>query len=230
MIGVSFGAPTEFRYRQKIIEGDPPKWTPDRVSNAIGQDDLYVDMTFAKVLDDEGLDATTDDFGAMFKDARLPRASGELCWRAGLVMNYGDGIYGGMFVSGMYAVAFFENDPRKVVEAGLACMPAKSPFARRITDVLAWSRQYPRLGSATSGTSASLAVPGVILGYIPDEWRAASPCWPNGRAARRCALAYRRGRRGIRGVERSVAALLHATSIDAEGEAHEITTMTEARR
>ena len=87
MIGVSFGAPTEFRYRQKIIEGDPPKWTPDRVSNAIGQDDLYVDMTFAKVLDDEGLDATTDDFGAMFKDARLPRASGELCWRAGLVMN-----------------------------------------------------------------------------------------------------------------------------------------------
>ncbi len=155
MIGVSFGAPTEFRYRQKIIEGDPPKWTPDRVSNAIGQDDLYVDMTFAKVLDDEGLDATTDDFGAMFKDARLPRASGELCWRAGLVMNYGDGIYGGMFVSGMYAAAFFENDPRKVVEAGLACMPAKSPFARRITDVLAWSRQYPD----------------VILGYIPDEWK-----------------------------------------------------------
>ena len=35
MIGVSFGAPTEFRYRQKIIEGDPPKWTPDRVSNAV---------------------------------------------------------------------------------------------------------------------------------------------------------------------------------------------------
>jgi len=86
-------------------------------------------------------------------------------------MNYGDGIYGGMFVSGMYAAAFFENDPRKVVEAGLACMPAKSPYARRITDVLAWSRQYPRLGSATSGTSASLAVPGAILGYIPDEWK-----------------------------------------------------------
>src|SRR6266566_2753823 len=70
--------------------------------------------------------ATTDDFGAMFKDARLPRASGELCWRAGLVMNYGDGIYGGMFVSGMYAAAFFENDPRKVVEAGLATIPARS--------------------------------------------------------------------------------------------------------
>src|SRR5437867_13180443 len=70
MIGFSFGAPTEFRYRQVMIEGDLPKWTPDRVSNAIKQDDLYVDMTFAKVLDDKGLDATTEDFAAMFKDAK----------------------------------------------------------------------------------------------------------------------------------------------------------------
>src|SRR5215212_8877613 len=70
MIGVSFGAPTEFRYRQKIIEGDLPKWTPDRVSNAIDQDDLYVDMTFAKVLDEKGLDARSEDFGAMFRDAK----------------------------------------------------------------------------------------------------------------------------------------------------------------
>src|SRR5438270_11819274 len=70
MIGVSYGAPTEFRYREKIIEGDLPKWTPDRVSNALDQDDLYVDMTFAKVLDDKGLTATTADFGAMFRDAK----------------------------------------------------------------------------------------------------------------------------------------------------------------
>ena len=129
-----------------------------------------MDMTFARVLDEKGLDATTEDFGAMFKEAKyrlwhanlagaralkrgvpaalagtpkynahandidfqieadfiglmtpgLPRSSNELCWRAGRVMNNGDGIYGGMFVSGMYAAAFFENDPRKVVEAGLA--------------------------------------------------------------------------------------------------------------
>ena len=35
-------------------------------------------------------------------------------------MNHGDGIYGGMFVSCMYAAAFFESDPRALVEAGLA--------------------------------------------------------------------------------------------------------------
>jgi len=213
MIGVSFGAPTEFRYREQIIEGELPKWTPDRVANAIEQDDLYVDMTFAKVLDDKGLDATTDDFGAMFRNAKyqlwhanlgarralkrgvkagdsgrprhnahandidfqiesdfiglmspgLPRASNDLCWRAGRVMNYGDGIYGGMFVSGMYAAAFFENDPRKVVEAGLACMPARSPYALLISDVLAWSKQNPEDWRK-------------VWHLIEDKWNKREPC------------------------------------------------------
>ena len=71
MIGVSFGGPTEFRHRESIIpEGELPEWDPATVADAIRQDDLYVDMTFAQVLDYKGLDATTEDFGAMFKDAK----------------------------------------------------------------------------------------------------------------------------------------------------------------
>ena len=193
MIGVSFGAPTEFRSLEKIIEGNLPAWTPDRIRNALNQDDLYVDMTFAKVLDDKGLDATSDDFGDMFRDAKyrlwhanlaarralrrgvkgalsgtpkynahandidfqieadfiglmapgMLQSSNDIAMRAGRVMNYGDGIYGGMFVSGMYAAAFFDNDPRRIVEAGLACVPAKSPYGLLIADVLAWSKQHP---------------------------------------------------------------------------------------
>ena len=38
--------------------------------------------------------------------------------RVGQVMNFGDGLYGGMFVTGMYAAAFFETDVRRIVEAG----------------------------------------------------------------------------------------------------------------
>jgi hypothetical protein len=194
MIGVSYGAPTEFRWKEKIIEGPLPEWKPERISNSINQDDLYVDMTFAQVLDDKGLDATTADFGAMFKDAKyalwhanlaarralkrgvpahlagtpkynshandidfqieadfiglmapgLYRFSNDLAWRAGRVMNYGDGIYGGMFVSCMYAAAFLEKDVRKIVETGLACLPAQSPYAKLVADVLAWHKQYPR--------------------------------------------------------------------------------------
>src|SRR5512144_2396799 len=70
MIGVSYGAPTEFRSNGKINDAVLPKWTPERVSNSLNQDDLYVDMTFAAVLDEKGLDATSDDFGAMFRDAK----------------------------------------------------------------------------------------------------------------------------------------------------------------
>lgn len=194
MIGVSYGAPTEFRYRERIIPADKlPVWKPEMVTNSINQDDLYVDMTFAKVLDDKGIHATTEDFGAMFKDAKyalwhanlasrralrrgVPAAlagtpkynvhandidfqieadfiglmapglyefSNDLSWRAGRVMNYGDGIYGGMFVSCMYAAAFVEKDVRKIVETGLACLPAQSPYAMVVKDLLAWHKQYP---------------------------------------------------------------------------------------
>ncbi|MEO8077954.1 MAG: ADP-ribosylglycohydrolase family protein, partial [Acidobacteriota bacterium] len=56
MIGVSFGAPSEFQSNGKIIEGELP-WTSDRVKEALHQDDLYVDMTFAAVMDTAGLGA-----------------------------------------------------------------------------------------------------------------------------------------------------------------------------
>jgi ADP-ribosylglycohydrolase len=194
MIGVSYGYPTEFWFNEKIIpEEKLPQWTTDSIANALDQDDLYVDMTFASVLDKKGLGATTEDFGAMFREAKyrlwhanlaarralkrgvpasftgtpqynvhandidfqiesdfiglmtpgLFQASNDLCYRVGRVMNYGDGIYGGMFVSGMYSAAFFEADPRKIVESGLACLPSKSPYAQAISDVLSWSRQHP---------------------------------------------------------------------------------------
>ena len=58
-------------------------------------------------------------------------------------MNYGDGLYGGQFVTGMYAEAFFEDDVVKIVKAGLECIPAESQYAECILDVLKWHKQYP---------------------------------------------------------------------------------------
>ncbi len=217
MIGVTFGAPTEFRYLERIIPTDElPEWEPDMVRNALDQDDLYVDMTFAQVLDEQGLDATTDDFGAMFRDADyrlwhanlaarralrrgvpatlsgtpaynahandidfqiesdfvglmtpgLPQAANELCYRAGRVMNHGDGIYGGMFVSGMYAAAFFDSDVRRIVKAGLATLPAESPYAQVISDVVAWADEHPDDWTA-------------VWQLVEAKWNAREPC-PNG--------------------------------------------------
>jgi hypothetical protein len=190
MIGVSYGAPTEFKTLGRINEGEIKGDDP---SNSIDQDDLYVEMTFAHVMDTVGLDATTADYGNAFKDSKyqlwhanaaarrnlnrgiqspisgepkynlhsddidfqieadfigimcpgLPQVSNKFCDRVGRVMNYGDGLYGGMFIAGMYSAAYFENDSRKVVESGLACIPAGSPYANVISDVLAWSEHEP---------------------------------------------------------------------------------------
>jgi hypothetical protein len=198
MIGVSYGAPTEFRSNGRINEGEIT-WSPERVSNALGQDDLYVGMTMAETMDRLGFDATVEQYGEAFKDSQydlwhanagarrllnlsikapmsghpqynihandidfqieadfiglmspgLPRESNRYCLRVGRVMNYGDGLYGGMFVSGMYTAAFFETDVRAVVTQGMACLPRESAYRQVIQDVLDWSLQHPDDWKAT---------------------------------------------------------------------------------
>jgi len=192
MIGVAFGAPTEFRSNGKINEAEL-KWTPDMLANTIHQDDLYVEMTFAEVMDRLGLDATTEQYGEMFRDSKyslwhanagarrnlnrgikaplsghpeynvhandidfqiesdfiglmcpgLPQSSNRFADRVGRVMNFGDGLYGGMLFGAMYAAAFFETDPHRVVEQGLLSIPAGCGYAKLIRDVLAWHAQDP---------------------------------------------------------------------------------------
>ena len=61
----------------------------------------------------------------------------------GRLMNYGDAVYAGQFVGGMYAEAFFENDMVKIVEAGLRCVPPKSQYAEMVRDMLAWHKKNP---------------------------------------------------------------------------------------
>jgi hypothetical protein len=173
MIGVAYAAPTEFQALGRINDAEIA-WSPDLVRRAINQDDLYVEMTFAEVMDRVGLQATTAQYGEMFRDSKyelwhanaaarrslaravsaplsgdprynihandidfqieadfiglmcpgLPRCSNLHADRVGHVMNYGDGVYGGMFVGAMYSAAFFESDPRRVVEQALRSLPA----------------------------------------------------------------------------------------------------------
>ena len=68
----------------------------------------------------------------------LPNSSIQLGEIFGKLMNYGDGVYGGQFVAGMYSEAFFEKDMEKVVRAGLECVPEGSQFHECISDVLKW--------------------------------------------------------------------------------------------
>lgn len=194
MIGVCYGDQYEFTSNGKPITKPMHDWKSDDIKRALGQDDLYVEMTFLKALEDYGLDITYEQAGKAFADSQYPlwhanRAGrdnvrrglmpplsghpdynrhaddidfqieadlfGIICpglpWESnrlgeifGHVMNYGDGVYGGLFVAGMYAAAYFEdNDIRKVIQAGLDCIPKQSTYRRCIADTIRWHDMYP---------------------------------------------------------------------------------------
>lgn len=199
MAGVGWGAPTEFKFNGRIIpEKAVPAWRPEMI-NQFNQDDIYVEMTFLRTLQQHGLDVSIRQAGIDFANSRyrlwhanragrenlragiappdsghpkfnhhaddidyqieadysgliapgMPQLVIELGETFGRLMNYGDGLYGGQFVGGMTAAAFFEDDPERLVRAGLACIPAESQYAECIRDVIAWHREHPDDWQAT---------------------------------------------------------------------------------
>ncbi len=199
MAGVGWGFPTEFEWLSEIIPEDKmPVWTPETI-NQFDQDDMYVEMTFMKTLEDYGFDVSDRQAGIDFANSEytLWHANGEgrkllrkgiappdsghpafnkhaddidyqieadfagliapgmpniaiaLGDKFGHIMNYGDGVYGGQFMSAMYAEAFFETDRFKLVEAGLRAIPAESQYAECIRDTVAWCKANPDDWQAT---------------------------------------------------------------------------------
>jgi len=223
MAGVSFGAPTEWAYgvigflwMGKPNDSELEPWKPERIANAINQDDLYVEMTFLKALEEHGIGVTPAQAGKAFARTQydlwhanlfarenlrlgipatrsghprytlhcndidfqieadfiglvcpgLPRESNRFCDTFGHIMCYGDGVYGGMFVAGMYAAAFLEDrDVRKVVEAGLACIPEKSRYRQCIADAIRWHDEAPDDWLAT-------------WRKLEDKWQVNDDCEP----------------------------------------------------
>jgi hypothetical protein len=194
IIGVVWGAPTEFKFNDTLIPEDKvPRWEPAMINNAFGQDDLYVEMTFLRSLEAYGLAVPIRQAGIDFANSEyrlwcandagrknlrrgiappdsshpsfnkcpndidyqieadfaglispgLPNSVIALGETFGRLMNYGDGVYGGQFMGGLYAEAFFERELSKVIAAGLACIPAESQYAEMVRDLVRWHRENP---------------------------------------------------------------------------------------
>jgi len=90
--------------------------------------------------DDIDFQIEADLFGLI--SPGLPNVSNDWCWKFGHVMNYGDGVYGGVFVAAMYTAAFFEKDIHKVIEHGLVCIPDSSNYAKMVRDVIKWHSEH----------------------------------------------------------------------------------------
>lgn len=69
MAGVGQGAPTEFKFNGMIIPEDKtPKWDKKMI-NQHWQDDIYVEMTFLKTLEDYGFDVSIRQAGIDFANS-----------------------------------------------------------------------------------------------------------------------------------------------------------------
>jgi hypothetical protein len=70
IIGVAWGAPTEFKFNDVIIPQEKvPVWKPEMINHAFGQDDLYVEMTFLRSLEQYGLDVDIRQAGIDFANS-----------------------------------------------------------------------------------------------------------------------------------------------------------------
>jgi len=82
------------------------------------------------------------DFIGMMTPGMVNTGS-DYCDRIGHIMNYGDGWYGGVFVSAMYSLAFISDDVHFVINEALKTIPKQSRFHQSISDVIKWHKQYP---------------------------------------------------------------------------------------
>jgi hypothetical protein len=113
--------------RQNILEGIPPEVSGHPFYNPHAEDiDFQIECDFIGLI-----------------CPGLPQAAMDICDRAGRLMNYGDGVYGGYFVTTMYAAAFIYNDVQKIVETGFQSLPEGSNYSEIIRDVIDWHKEFP---------------------------------------------------------------------------------------
>jgi len=192
MIGVTYGAPTEFRAMGKTFS-DSIKWKPSDVKGSMWQDDIYVQLTFMMTMDKYGLDAPAKKFQEMFAKAGyqlwhanvqarknyydsifapqsgmpennfhaddidfqieadylgfmspgMPQSAARIAEKIGHIMNYGDGVYGGIFVGALYSQAFFSSDIPEIIDYALKSIPAESDYSKIVKDVILLHQHYP---------------------------------------------------------------------------------------
>lgn len=82
------------------------------------------------------------DFAGIIAPGMMNTAN-DICDRAGHIMAYGDGWYGGVYVASMYSLAYVSNDINYIVNEALKAIPAESKFHECMTDVIRWHQEDP---------------------------------------------------------------------------------------
>ena len=82
------------------------------------------------------------DFIGMLTPGRPNDAAG-ICDGIGHIMNYGDGWYGGVYISALYALAYVCDDIPTLVGEALKTIPEGTKFRSAVEDVIRFHSKYP---------------------------------------------------------------------------------------
>jgi len=82
------------------------------------------------------------DFAGLMSPGMINSAAA-ICNKIGHIMNYGDGWYGGVYVAGMYALAFYSDDIDFITAEALKLIPRQSDFYQCIHDVIVGAKRCP---------------------------------------------------------------------------------------
>lgn len=91
--------------------------------------------------DDIDFQIESDFFG--FINPGMPASSAKMCNKIGRIMSYGDGLYGGIYLSTIHSLAYFDNNIERIVANALKAVPANSTYALCIKDVINGYKKYP---------------------------------------------------------------------------------------
>lgn len=112
---------------------------------------------YNKHADDIDWQIECDFLGVMYPG--MVNAAAERSFEIGHIMNYGDGVYGGVFMTAMHAAAYTADSVDEVIEAGLAVIPDGTLFKNTMNLVVkshaageTWERCWKRLERSVAST------------------------------------------------------------------------------
>lgn len=145
MCDLGIDAPVE-EYARRFAHADYKLWHANQAArynilNGIGapQSGHWMNNPHADDIDFQ-IEA---DFIGMLCPGRPNRAA-ELADGIGHIMNYGDGWYGGVFISALYAYAYVCDDIPTIVREASKVIPEGTKFRSCMDDVLRFWKKYPK--------------------------------------------------------------------------------------
>jgi len=133
------------KYQEMFARAGYPLWHANMQARKNYYDSIFAPLSgtpeYNIHADDIDFQIEADYIGFMCPG--MPNTASAIADKIGRIMNYGDGIYGGIFVAALYSEAFFSSDIPAIIEKALLSVPSGSDYFKIIKDVIKLHNQFP---------------------------------------------------------------------------------------